>query len=145
MNLDLHGKTWTEAQADFIEVYNKILGQSHRETLDVVHGYGSTGQGGVIRGRLRAYLDRYPHYLTYKTGEDVDGNPGHTIVTPVKRFPALDDQLGEEVWNYCSEPRTMSKIMGKFRKHGDPTVQRAVDKLVSQHRLLRMSDKVSRP
>ncbi len=145
MKLDLHGKTWTEAQDDFIEAYNKILGQSRRETLDIVHGYGSTGQGGVIRRRLRAYLDRHPAHLTYKTGEDVDGNPGHTVVTPVKRFPSLGDQLAEELWDYCSEPRTTSKIMGKFRRHGDPTVQRAIDKLVSQHRLLRIGDKVSHP
>lgn len=145
MKLDLHGKTWTEAKADFIEAHNKILGQSGRETLDIVHGYGSTGQGGVIRERLRAYLDRYPTHLTYKTGEDVDGNQGHTVVTPVRRFPSLEDQLAEELWDYCSQPRSMSKIMGKFRRHGDPKVQRAVDKLVSQRRLVRMADKVSHP
>ena len=145
MKLDTHGKTWIEAKADFIEAYNNICSQYGLETLDVVHGYGSTGQGGVIRQRLRAYLDRYPAHLTYKTGEDVDGNTGHTTVTPVKPLPSLENQLAEEVWDYCSGPRTVIKIMGKFRRHGDPKVRHAIDELVSQHRLHREAGKVSRP
>jgi len=143
MKLDLHGKTWAEAKADFIESYNWAAGHSGREPLDVVHGYGSTGQGGVIRGRLRAFLERYPSHLSYRPGEEVDGNSGHTIVTPVRPLPTEKDQLAEEIWEYCSQPRTMSRVMGKFRKHGDPRVKCALDDLVSHHRLTRSGDKVA--
>ena len=51
-------------------------------SLDVVHGYGSTGEGGVIRGRLRGFLERHNDCLEFRPGENVDGNQGHTIVIP---------------------------------------------------------------
>lgn len=139
MNLDLHGETWAEAKADFIEAYNQAFRQAGWKTLDVVHGYGSTGQGGVIRTRLRAFLDRYPAYLTYKQ----DSNPGHTIVMPLKALPSLGNQLAEEIWDYCAAPRPVSKIMGKFRRYGDAKVQDAIDDLLSQHRLRKSGDKIA--
>ena len=144
VNLDLHGKIWAEAKADFIGAYNNACRQLGRQALDVVHGYGSTGRGGVIRQRLRAFLDRYPTHLTYRPGEAIDNNPGHTLVAPLKLLPTLEDQLADEIWDYCSAPRPLSKIMGRFRRHGDPKVQHAIDELVSQHRLRRIADKVSR-
>ena len=141
MKLDLHGKTWAEAKAEFIEVYNGVVG---RDTLDVVHGYGSTGVGGgVLRERLRAFLARYPGHVTCKHGEQLDGNPGHTVVVPVKRLPTLEDQLAEDIWDYCAEPRTLSKVMGKFRRHGDPRVREAIGDLVAQRRLRRNGDSYS--
>lgn len=144
MKLDLHGKTWNEAKADFIEAYNEIHSQPGHDTLDIVHGYGSTGQGGVIRGRIRAYLDRYPNHLNYKTGESFDGNKGHTIVTPVKPLPSLENQLGEEIWDYCSEPRPLSKIASKFHRQPFPKIQQAIEELVSQRRLIRKAGELSR-
>ena len=145
MKLDVHGKTWAEAKADFIEAYNKTFTRSARQVVDVVHGYGSTGQGGVIRTRLRTYLNGCSAYLTYQTGEHLDANPGHTVVTPKQSLPSLENELAEEIWDYCSEPRTTSKIMGKFRRHGDPKVQQAIADLLARHRLTRHSDKLSRP
>ena len=59
--LDLHGLTWTEAQAAFIDFYNGAVRQASGNAgsrLDVVHGYGSTGTGGVLRTRLRGFLER---------------------------------------------------------------------------------------
>ena len=43
--LDLHGLTWAEAEASFIEFYNQTVRQAGKDAvrLDVVHGYGSTG------------------------------------------------------------------------------------------------------
>ena len=70
--LDLHGKTWREAQDEFIAFYNAALGRGgggSGVTLTVVHGYGSTGEGGVLRKRMRAYLDRLGDYLEYTPGE----------------------------------------------------------------------------
>ena len=58
--LDLHGLTWAEAEASFIEFYNQTVRQADKDAvrLDVVHGYGSTGTGGVLLTRLRGFLGR---------------------------------------------------------------------------------------
>ena len=60
--LDLHGRTWAEAQQEFVHFYNHSLDQAtdpNSIQLRVIHGYGSNGEGGVIRKRLRAFLDRH--------------------------------------------------------------------------------------
>ena len=138
LKLDLHGLTWPEAQAEFISLYNRSLEQAGNTTpgqLDIVHGYGSTGEGGVLRKRLRSYLQRLEGDLQFKAGEELDGNPGHTIVTPVKRLGGKADQLAEAIWDYCQRPRSRSKIMGKFRRHGEAGVMQALKSLETQGRL----------
>ena len=136
-SIDLHGKTWTEALAEFLDFYNRsaTAGGGSTAKLDVVHGYGSTGSGGVIRTRLRAFLDKYPQCLEYQAGESVDGNQGHTIVKPLQRLPDTGGLLAEQVWEYCENPRTVAKITGRFRRHGDPQVQQAIRTLQKQGRL----------
>ena len=139
-NLDLHGLTWAEAEASFIEFYNQTLHQVRQNgagavRLDVVHGYGSTGAGGVLVTRLRRFLERYESCLEFQTGERVDGNPGHTIVVPLKPLPSLQDQLSQEIWNFCDRPRSQSKIIGKFRRHGEMTVLSTIKTLEKQKRL----------
>ena len=135
--LDLHGLTWAEAEASFIEFYNQTLRQSGKVAvcLDVVHGYGSTGTGGVIRARLRGFLGRYESYLDFQTGEKVDRNPGHTIVVPLKPLPSLGDQLSQDIWDFCDKPRSQSKIIGKFRREGQTVVLSAIKTLEKQKRL----------
>lgn len=136
-SVDLHGKTWAESLAVIIAEYNHTLqaGDATAAVLDIVHGYGSTGSGGTIRARLRAFLDRYPQRLEYLTGEAVDSNQGHTLVMPIQPLPEIDDLLAEQVWDYCERPRTLSKISGRFRRHGDPPVMQAIRTLEKQGRL----------
>ena len=136
-SIDLHGKNWTEALAEFIDCYNRAApsGSATAAVLDVVHGYGSSGTGGVIRTRLRSFLSKYPQCLEYQPGESVDGNRGHTLVKPMRRLPDTGGLLAEQVWEYCETPRTVSKITGKFRRHGDPQVQQAIRILERQGRL----------
>jgi hypothetical protein len=135
--LDLHGLTWTEAQAAFIDFYNSAVRRTDGNAgrLDVVHGYGSTGTGGVLRTRLRGFLERYNSYFEFQPGENVDGNLGHTIVVPLKPLPSLGEQLAEDIWAYCERPRTQSKIIGKFRRHGTTEVVGAIKALEKQQRL----------
>tara|TARA_B110001454_G_scaffold153766_1_gene143055 strand:- start:172 stop:651 length:480 start_codon:yes stop_codon:yes gene_type:complete len=135
--LDLHGLTWAEAEASFIEFYNQTLRQVGKGAvgLDVVHGYGSTGNGGVLRTRLRGFLGRYEPCLDFQTGEKVDGNPGHTIVVPLKPLPSLLDQLSQDIWDFCDRPRSQSKIIGKFRRHGQTAVLSTIKTLEKQKRL----------
>ena len=139
-NLDLHGLTWAEAEASFIEFYNQTLHQVHQNgpgavRLDVVHGYGSTGIGGVLRTRFRGFLGRNESFLDFQTGEKVDGNPGHTIVIPLKPLRSIQDQLSQNIWDFCNRPRSQSKIIGKFRKHGESTVLSTIRTLERQKRL----------
>ena len=135
--LDLHGLTWVEAEASFIEFYNQTVRQAGKDAvrLDVVHGYGSTGTGGVLRTRLRGFLGRYEACLDFQIGEKVDSNPGHTIVVPLKPLPSLLDQLSQDIWDFCDMPRSQNKIIGKFRRHGQMAVLSTIKTLEKQKRL----------
>ena len=135
--LDLHGLTWAEAEASFIEFYNQVLREVGKDSvrLDIVHGYGSSGIGGVLVTRLRRFLARYASCLEFKAGERVDGNPGHTIVVPLKPLPSLRDQLSQDIWDFCDRPRSKSKIIGKFRRHGEMVVLSTIKTLEKQKRL----------
>ncbi len=133
MELDLHGKTWAEALEEFVDAYNRAVPSGR--TLRVVHGYGSTGTGGVLRARFRGFLERHSDRLEFARGEAADGNPGHTLVTPKIPLPGADAALNELVWDYCEQPKTMSRIAGQFRRYGAPRVQQAVRSLEGQRRL----------
>ena len=136
-SIDLHGKTWAEAIAEFVSSYNQAVAAAGASSpvLEVVHGYGSTGVGGALRTRLRGFLARHSSCLQFQPGEDVDGNPGHTLVTAIKRLPDGGGMLAEQVAAYCETPKTVRKITGRFRRHGDPQVQQAIRGLVKQGRL----------
>ncbi len=137
LDLDVHGKTWAEALEEFVEAYNKAVqpGGHACRTLRVIHGYGSTGGPGVLRTRFRRFLENQGSRLEYTIGEKADGNPGYTTVRPVQPLPGADAALSELVWDYCEQPKTLSKIVGQFRRYGTPRVQRAVKSLESQKRL----------
>ena len=136
--LDLHGQTWSEALPAFIEAYNGALRRSGGG-LEVVHGYGASGVGGVLRKRLRAFLRRHEGRLEFMLGEDVDGNAGVTLVVPRAALPEVDDLLAEQVLEYCERPKAQGKIMGKFRRHGAPAVQGAIRALERAGRLRAVS------
>ena len=136
--LDLHEHTWAEALEAFIEFYNSSVqraGGNPVGSLDVVHGYGSTGEGGILRSRLRGFLQRHEDCLEFRLGESVDGSKGHTSVIPLKMLPDTHDLLVEQVWDFCAIPKSQSKITGRFRRHGDREVLKAVRYLELQHRL----------
>ena len=138
-NLDLHGKTWAEALTEFREFYN-MTARAHPGggvQLEVVHGYGSSGQGGRLLTSLRSYLERQSQagLLSYRTGEEADGNPGHTLVTTLKPLPAAGEDLADGIWEFCARPQSHRKVMNRFRRHGDPQVQQALRDLQGQRRL----------
>lgn len=146
--LDLHELTWQEALPEFIAFNNEAIQQAAggpAPTLNVIHGYGSSGAGGVLRKRLQGFLQEQAAAgrLEFIPGESVDSNPGHTLVLPVLPLPATDELLANEIVAYCRNPRTLNKINGKFRRHGVPAVKAAIDTLVRQRRL-RMIGKDSR-
>jgi DNA-nicking Smr family endonuclease len=55
-SIDLHNFTVAEALREFVRFYNNCVRSGYRGRLEVIHGYGSTGGGGVIREELRKYL-----------------------------------------------------------------------------------------
>ncbi len=146
--IDLHELTWHEALPVFIAFYNDAIEQAAggpAGRLDVIHGYGSSGAGGVLRKRLRNFLQEHAAQgrLEFTPGEHTDANPGHTLVLPIQPLPVMDELLAAEVLAYCVRPRTLSKISGKFRRHGEPAVKAVIASLVRRRRL-RMVGKGSR-
>ncbi len=138
LSLDLHGYTWKEALEEFISLYNGSLDSKTDAdpiTITVIHGYGSTGEGGKIRAQLRAFLQRFDARLEFVAGEDLDGNQGCTYVTPMKKLPEAVDRLAEQIWEYCAAAKSKGKISQRFRRHGDPKIERAIKSLESQGRL----------
>ena len=137
LELDLHGKTWPEALQEFVDAYNRAVqpGGHTCRVLRVIHGYGSTGGPGILRTRFRRFLEKHRERLEFTLGERTDGNPGHTTVTPKYPLPGADAALSELVWDYCEQPKSLSKIVGQFRRYGTPRVQQAVRSLESQKRL----------
>ena len=138
--IDLHEQTWHEALPAFIAFYNEALHHAASDpipTLDIIHGYGSTGAGGVLRKRLHNFLAEHARQgrLAFTPGEIADANPGHTLVQPIEPLPGTHDMLAEDILDYCARPRALSKITGKFRRHGEPAVLAAIDSLVRQRRL----------
>jgi len=60
------------------------------------------------------------------------GNPGHTIVVPLKPLPSLRDQLSQNIWDFCDRSRSQSKIIGSFRRHGGTAVLSTIKTLEKQ-------------
>ena len=135
--LDLHGLSWPEARRQFVEFYNNALTSGKRRArLEIIHGWGASGQGGVLRNRLRRFLAGCRDSLEFTPGEEIDGNRGCTYVTPLEPLPDAGDALAEAIWDFCRHPRSMSKVAGQFRRHGDPRVLAAVRYLKKQGRLV---------
>ena len=65
----------------------EFLSENQTGLIEIIHGYGSTGEGGTIRTRLRKFLERHSALLEYQIGEDVDDNMGHTFIHPVEPTP----------------------------------------------------------
>lgn len=130
--LDLHDHTVDEALRAFVDFYNGHVRSGREESLRVIHGYGSSGEGGKIRKKIRAFLEGAAASLDWRPGEDLEGNPGLTIVFPRKLLPALENQLAAGILAFCSIPRTESKIAGEFRKHGPREIKEAIRALVRQ-------------
>ena len=138
MDVDFHGKTWPEARAAFLDAYQAAVKSGVvARSLHVVHGYGASGVGGVLRERFRKYLNRYEGRLEFKPGEAIDGNQGWTLVQAISLLPDEDEDLEDLISEYCQQPRTLDKIAGRFRRYGDRKVGEAVESLLKAPPLLR--------
>ena len=128
--IDLHGHTWAEALEAFERECRSALDRAGAGAeIRVIHGYGSTGPGGVLRERMLAFCRRFPESFSVSRGEDVDANPGMSVVKVLGTFPDATERLAEDILEYCRRPRTKSETDGRFRRHGTRQVDAAIQLL----------------
>ena len=133
-DLDLHGYTAAEALERFVQHYNVRVNHRQFGRWQIIHGYGSTGEGGTIRAKLRAFLDRHPDKLRFEAGEQY-GNPGWTWVYPKLRLPDQRERLALALLDYCQTGRTEEKILREFVAANGVQVKDLLRSLVKQGRL----------
>jgi Smr domain len=78
--LDLHDFALREAFVRVSDAYNLTILEGSFEQLDVIHGRGGTDNQGLIRRSIRCFLETHGNYVDYRLGEELDHNPGHTIL-----------------------------------------------------------------
>ena len=138
LQVDLHGMKTAEAIACFTRAYDSVLGSAARPgaCLKVIHGYGSGGAGGDTRRAVRSLLHANPACADYTPGEDIDGNPGYTIVYPRRRLPSGAERLYPGIVEYCSAPRTKLDVVRRFvRRSAESDIDRALRELERDGRL----------
>lgn len=136
--VDLHELSADEAIKVFLIEYKQY--QTKRETFKVVHGYGSSGEGGKIMRRIRRTLSENSDKLKFTFGEDIDGNPGYTIIYPQSPIPQFSDLLAQEILAFCESSKIQEKILAKFRKHGESQVIKALKNL-EQKKMIKAGNK----
>ena len=70
-------------------------------------------------------------------GEDLDANPGMSVVKVLRSFPDATERLAEDILGYCRRPRTKGEVDRRFRRHGTPQVYAAIGLLRRGGRLLK--------
>jgi hypothetical protein len=133
-DLDLHGFTVAEAIERFVQQYNVRVDKDQYGCWRIIHGYGSTGEGGAIRIKLRAFLDEHLDKLRYEAGENY-GDPGWTWVYPKIHLPDQRERMAAAILNFCAEGKTEEKILREFAKLGGVQVKQAIRSLAKQGEL----------
>ncbi len=134
--IDLHGLTRIEAIEAFIKFYNSRVKNGNLIPFEVVHGYGSSGVGGVLLTKIRGFLANHSEELEFDSGKNPFSiNPGSTRVIPKKPLPDAIDLLSEEILDFCDSPKTISKIIGKFHRYDESKIQTSIKLLEKQNRL----------
>jgi dsDNA-specific endonuclease/ATPase MutS2 len=107
-SIDLHTRTVPEAIREFVRFYNSCVRAGFHGRLEVIHGYGSSGSGGVIREELRKYLKAHEAIFgEFLAGESLR-NPGVTILYPRESLASMPP--GQSV------PPSFSHSNRSFRK-----------------------------
>jgi hypothetical protein len=80
--IDLHGLREAEALRKFVRDYNAYVRSGARDPIWIVHGYGSSGRGGVIQRAVRAYIAANSGRFDKVVEGEALANPGVTLVYP---------------------------------------------------------------
>ena len=127
--LDLHGLTVNAALERFVQEYNVRVKCGQLGCWEIIHGYGSSGEGGVIRNKLRAFLGQHRDKLKYEAG-DKYGNPGWTWVYPKMKLPDHREQLIAHILDFCSAPKSDEKVLREFTNESGLQVKDTIRSLV---------------
>ena len=85
---------------------------------------------------MRSLLHANPVCADYTPGEDIDGNPGYTIVYPRRRLPSGAERLYPGIVEYCAAPKTKLDVVRRFvRRSSEGDIERALRELESGGRL----------
>jgi DNA-nicking Smr family endonuclease len=96
-SVNLHSLTVAEAIREFVRFYNVCVQSGYRGRLEIIHGYGSSGSGGVIREELRRYLKAHEEIFgEFLAGESLR-NPGVTILYPRDTQAAMPPGQGAAI------------------------------------------------
>jgi len=133
--IDLHGYSITEALSAFVVFYNVRVTKGNKSHFHAIHGYGSGGNGGKIRSRLRKLLARFPDCVEFVPGEQYSGNPGITMIAPKKLLPSEEEGIGAKIIAFCGAGKSEDKIIGKFRRYGEVQVKSQIKELVRKGEL----------
>ena len=133
MEIDLHDKTTNEAIEFFIEKYNQAIKNSYKDSIYVIHGYGSSGKGGKIKRVFHNYLKENSNLLKY----EFDSNPGAVIIYPKKALPTKLTTLEKDILNFCTiNSKSIKKIESKFFKKADvKDIKKVLNSLVKRELL----------
>ena len=135
----------TEAIDAFVERYNALFAEGYRGRIEVIHGYGSSGEGGAIRKKLRSFLAAHRDRFKHLAEGDATGNPGVTFVEAKGRLPQLHtagSELAVAILAFCGTAKTEAKILTKFvGRFGDPAIRTEIRQLVSEGLLELTSDR----
>ena len=85
--IDLHGLTEQAAIRKLVQDYNAYVRGGGRDPIWVVHGYGSSGRGGVLQRAVRAYMAAHADRFDKVVEGDLLANPGVTLVYPKRLLP----------------------------------------------------------
>jgi DNA-nicking Smr family endonuclease len=80
--IDLHGLRERDALRKFVRDYNACVRSGRRDPIWIVHGYGSSGHGGVIQRAIREYISANLDSFDKVVEGDLLANPGVTLVYP---------------------------------------------------------------
>ncbi len=130
--IDLHGYQVVEAIDIFVKHYNGRVRGGDLSSISVIHGYGSTGEGGKIKTALRKLMESFKENLSF---EQNPWNQGKTLVYPSAALPSGAGIISTEILEYCSSARSESRVLGKFRNYGDLSVKNTLRRLVKQGKL----------
>lgn len=131
MEIDLHHRKVSQAINYFIKNYNENF--QEKKPIRVIHGYGSSGVGGTIKKKFKEFSDSYKLYFKV----EYDGNPGVTIVIPIKPIPMGNFILEEEILFFCGDtPKSLSKIQGNFiKKYTSDEIKKSLKVLIKKNQL----------
>ncbi len=127
--IDLHNMTVDEAMKFMIECFREEW-KNGKKIIKVIHGYGSGGKGGKIKKAVREFLKKNSLNFKYETGEGIDLNQGYTIIEIKYPIEDIKSIFEEKIIEFCTTPKTMDKITGEFRKHGEKEIALITAKIV---------------